>query len=108
MITLGKVKTVQTKCFTFTKEMRSGLEVEPLQATLANQGVEYNLIAQEVESAEYRRRMSSTYTTRARTRGMVLHMLGGLVACTKVQWYIRWQQGDVGTKGAQRVHISRY
>ena len=76
------------KCFTFTKEMRSGLEVEPLQATLANQGVEYDLIAQEVESAEYRRRMSSTYTTRARTRGMVLHMLGGLVVCTKVQWYI--------------------
>ena len=41
------------------------------------------MIAQEVESAKYRRRMSSTYTTRRRTRGMVLHMLGGLVACTK-------------------------
>ena len=82
-ITLGKVKTIQTKCFTFTKEMRSGLEVKPLQATLANQGVECDLIAQEVESAEYRRRMSSTYTTRVRTRGMVLHMLGGLVACTQ-------------------------
>ena len=41
------------------------------------------LIAQEVESAEYRRRMSSTYTTRACTRGMVLNMLGGPVACTK-------------------------
>ena len=26
-----------------------------MQATLANQGVEYDLIAQEVESAEYRR-----------------------------------------------------
>ena len=71
------------KCFTFTEEMRSGLEVKPLQATLVNQGVEYDLIAQEVESAEYRGRMSSTYTTRMRTRGMVLHMLGGLVACTK-------------------------
>ena len=77
------MKTTQTRCFTFTEEMRSGLEVKHLQATLANQGVEYNLIAQEVESAEYRRRKSSTYTTRTRTRGMVLHMLGGLVACTK-------------------------
>ena len=27
--------------------------------------------------------MSSTYTTRTRTRGVVLHMLGGLVTCTK-------------------------
>ena len=76
-ITSGKVKTIQTKCFTFTEEMRSGLEVQPLQVSLANQGVEYCLIAQEVESAEYRRRVSSTYTTRARTRGMVLHMLKG-------------------------------
>ena len=84
-ITLGKVKTIQMKCFTFTEEMQSGLEVEPLQATLANQEVEYDLIAQEVESAEYRRRVSSTYTTRMCTRGMVLHMLGGQVACTKVQ-----------------------
>ena len=107
-ITSGKVKTIWTKCFTFTKEIRSGLEARPLQVSLANQGVEYDLIAQEVKSAEYRRRMSSTYTTRVCTRGMVLHMLGGLVACTKVQWYIRWQQGDAGMKGAQRVHISRY
>ena len=53
-----------------------------MQATLANQGVEYNLIAQEVKSAEYRRRVSSTYTTRARTRDMVLHMLEGRVVCT--------------------------
>ena len=53
-----------------------------MQATLANQEVEYDLIAQEVESAEYRRRVSSTYTTRMHTRGVVLHMLGGLVACT--------------------------
>ena len=57
-------------------------EVRPLQATLVNQEVEYDLIAQEVESAEYRRRGSSTYTTRTRTRGVVLHMLGGVVACT--------------------------
>ena len=57
-------------------------EVRPLQATLVNQEVEYDLIAQEVESAEYRRRGSSTYTTRTHTRGVVLHMLGGVVACT--------------------------
>ena len=81
-ITLGKVKTIQTKCFTFTEEMRSGLEVRPLQATLANQEVEYDLIAQEVESTEYRRRVSSTYTTRARTRGVVLHMSEGQGVCT--------------------------
>ena len=74
---MGKVKTIRTKCFTFTKEMRSGLEVEPLQVSLANQGVEYDLIAQEVKSTVYRRRVSSTYTTRACTRGMVLHMLEG-------------------------------
>ena len=41
------------------------------------------MIAQEVESGEYRRGMSSTYTTRARTRGVVLHMLKGWEACTK-------------------------
>ena len=54
-----------------------------MQVSLANQGVEYDLIAQEVESAEYRRRVSSTYTTRTCTRGVVLHMLGGQVACTE-------------------------
>ena len=37
-------------------------------------GGECYLIAQEVESAEYRRRVSSTYTTRTCTRGVVLHM----------------------------------
>ena len=41
------------------------------------------MIAQEVESTEYRRGMSSTYTTRTHTRGMVLHMLGGQEACTE-------------------------
>ena len=39
-------------------------------------------IAQEVESGEYRRRLSSTYTTRTRTRGVVLHMLWGWVERT--------------------------
>ena len=41
------------------------------------------MIAQEVESAEYRRRVSSTYTRRTRIRGVVLHMLGGQEACTE-------------------------
>ena len=41
------------------------------------------MIAQEVESAAYRREVSSTYTTRTRTRGVVLHMLGGQEACTE-------------------------
>ena len=73
-ITLGKVKTIQMKCFTFTEEMRSGLEVQPLQATLVNQGVEYDLIAQEVESTVQGRTSSSTYTTETGIRGMVVHM----------------------------------
>ena len=46
-------------------------------------GGECYLIAQEVESAEYRRGLSSTYTTKTRTRGVVLHMLGGRESCTK-------------------------
>ena len=77
-----------------------------MQATLANQEVEYDLIAQEVESAEYRRRVSSTYTTRTHIRGVVLHMLGGPVACTngamthKVA--VRWDGHRRGTKGAHQ------
>ena len=74
IITSGKVKTIQTKCFTFTEEMRSGLEVRPLQATLANQGVEYDLIAQEVKSAVQGRISFSTYTTETGIRGMVVQM----------------------------------
>ena len=73
-ITSGKVKTIQTKCLTFTEEMESGLEVQPLQATLANQGVEYDLIAQEVKSTVQGRTSSSTYTTVAGIRGVVVHM----------------------------------
>ena len=46
-------------------------------------GRECYLIAQEVESGEYREKASSTYTTRARTRGVVLHMLGGPEVCTE-------------------------
>ena len=41
------------------------------------------MIAQEVESAEYRRGVSSTYTRKTRIRGMVLHMLGGQEVCTE-------------------------
>ena len=58
-------------------------KARPLQVSLVNQEVKYYLIAQEVESAEYRRRLSSTYTTRACIRGVVLHMLGGQEACTE-------------------------
>ena len=82
-----------------------------MQVSLANQEVKYDLIAQEVESAEYRRRVSSTYTMRARTRGMVLHMLGGQEACTegamihKVAMRRCGHRG--GTEGAQRGHINR-
>ena len=54
-----------------------------MQVSLANQEAKYDLIAQEVESGEYRRRASSTYTTRVRTRGVVLHMLGSQEACTE-------------------------
>ena len=55
----------------------------PLQVSLANQEVECYLIAQEVESTEYKQGLSSTYTTRRRTRGVVLHMLRGWVAHTR-------------------------
>ena len=88
-------------------------KVRPLQVSLANQEVECYLIAQEVESGEYRRGMSSTYTTRTRTRGVVLHMLGGQEACTggamihKVA--VRRYRPDRYTKGAhQQVLMHAY
>ena len=78
----------------------------PLQVSLVNQEVEYDLIAQEVESAEYRRRLSSTYTTRTRTRGVVLHMLEGRVACTNGAMIhkaaVRRDRRRRGTKGAHQ------
>ena len=81
-------------------------KARPLQVSLANQGVKYDLIAQEVESAEYRRGMSSTYTTRKRTRGVVLHMLGGQEACTEGAMIhkaaVRRCGHRGGTKGAHR------
>ena len=77
-----------------------------MQVSLANQEVEYYLIAQEVKSVEYRRRVSSTYTTRTRTRGMVLHMLGGWVACTEGavihKAATRGDRHKRGTKGAHQ------
>ena len=77
-----------------------------MQVTLVNQGVEYDLIAQEVESAEYRRRMSSTYTTRTRTRGVVLHMLESQVVCTNGAMIhkaaMRRGRHRRGTKGAHQ------
>ena len=76
------METIQRKCSTSTEENEVVWKARPLQVSLANQEVEYDLIAQEVKSVEYRRRVSSTYTTRTRTRGMVLHMLGGQGACT--------------------------
>ena len=80
--------------------------------SLVNQKVEYDLIAQEVESAEYRSRVSSTYTKRTRIRGMVLHMLRGQEVCTEGAMIhkaaVRKYGHKGGTKGAQRVHISGY
>ena len=78
----------------------------PLQVSLANQEREYHLIAQEVKSAEYRRRVSSTYTMRVRTRGVVLHMLGGQEACTEGAMVhkaaVRRYGHKRGTKGAHQ------
>ena len=59
------------------------MEVVTLVGVTSEPGGECYLIAQEVESTEYRRGVSSTYTTRVRTRGVVLHMLGGREACTE-------------------------
>ena len=77
------METIQRKCSTSTEENEVVWKARPLQVSLANQEVKYDLIAQEVESTEYRRGVSSTYTTRPYTRGMVLHMLGGQEACTE-------------------------
>ena len=82
MLTSEGVETIQRKCSTSTEENEVVWKVRPLQVSLANQEVKYNLIAQEVESTEYRRGLSSTYTTRTRTRGVVLHMLRGWIERT--------------------------
>ena len=59
------------------------MEVVTFAGITSEPGGECYLIAQEVESGEYKRGVSSTYTTRARTRGVVLHMLEGWEACTE-------------------------
>ena len=59
------------------------MEVVTFAGVTSEPGGECYLIAQEVESAEYKRRASSTYTKRARIRGVVVHMLGGREACTE-------------------------
>ena len=64
-LTSGGVETIQRKCSTSTEENKVVWMARPLQVSLVNQEVECDLIAQEVKSAEYRRRVSSTYTTRA-------------------------------------------
>ena len=100
------METIQRKCSTSTKENKVVWKVRPLQVSLANQEAKYDLIAQEVESAEYRRRVSSTYTTRARTRGVVLHMLKGRIERTKgamIHKVIVRKRGHKGcTKGAHQ------
>ena len=63
-------------------------------------------IAQEVESGEYRRRLSSTYTTRTCTRGVVLHMLRGRIERTNGAMIhkvtVRRKGHKRGTKGAHQ------
>ena len=57
-----------------------------LQVSLANQEVKYDLIAQEVESAEYRGRVSSTYTTKNAYKGRgTTHVRGVRKRAQKVQ-----------------------
>ena len=70
--------------------------------SLANQEVKYDLIAQEVESAEYRRGVSSTYTMGTRTRGMVLHMLEGQESCTEGAMIHKVAVRRYGHKGARK------
>ena len=77
-----------------------------MQVTLANQEVEYDLIAQEVESTKYRRGLSSTYTTRTHTRGVVLHMLKSRMERTNGAMIhkatVRREGRRRGTKGAHQ------
>ena len=82
-VTSGGVETIQRSCSTSTEEIEVVLVAVTFAGVTSEPGGEYYLIAQEVESGEYRRGMSSTYTTRARTRGVVLHMLEGWEACTE-------------------------
>ena len=99
--------------FHFYRGKRSGLDGETFAGVTSEPGEGYYLIAQEVESAEYRRGMSSTYTTRTRTRGVVLHMLGGQEACTEGAMIhkvaVRRYRHERDTKGAhQQVLMHAY
>ena len=100
------METIQRKCSTLTEENEVVWKARPLQVSLANQEVKYDLIAQEVEFTKYRRRLSSTYTTRMRTRGVVLHMLRGWIARTNGaiihKATVRRKGRRRGTKGAHR------
>ena len=66
------------------------------------------MIAQEVESTEYKRGLSSTYTTRTRTRGVVLHMVRGWTERTNGAMIHKVTVRQRGVGGAGGVHISRY
>ena len=105
-LTSEGVETIQRKCSTSTKENEVVWKARPLQVSLVNQGVKYDLIAQEVKSTEYRRRVSSTYTRRTRIRGVVLHMLEGQEACTEGAMIhkaaVRRYEHKGGTEGAHQ------
>ena len=88
------------------RRKRSDLVRETFAGVTSEPGGECYLIAQEVESGEYRRRASSTYTTKARTRGVVLHMLGGQEVCAEGAMIhkaaVRRYGHEGGTKGAHQ------
>jgi hypothetical protein len=94
----GSVPLLPRKCEVVQRVISADNTHEP--------GGECYLIAQEVKSAEYRRRVSSTYTIRTCTRGMVLHMLGGQEACTGGAMIhkaaVRRYRHERGTKGAHQ------
>ena len=106
MLTSEGVETIQRKCSTSTEENEVVWMARPFTGVTSEPGGEYYLIAQEVESGEYRRGKSSTYTTRAHTRGVVLHMLGGQEACTEGAMIhkvaVRRYRHKRGTKGAHQ------
>ena len=72
-ITSGKVEIIQKKCSTFTEEKRSGSRVIFADNTHEPGG---GMLLDCSRSRVWRiqEEMSSTYTTRTHTRGVVLHM----------------------------------
>ena len=88
------------------------MDGETFAGVTSEPGGEYYLIAQEVESAEYRRGVSSTYTMGTRTRGVVLHMLESRESCTEGAMIhkaaVRRYGHKGGTEGAHqqvRMHV---